>query len=82
MSASSAAVAGSPSTDANFSDATDWAAAPFASGVPTVRNDEAWTGGVHEGNASGGAWVRFGAMHGSKAGTSETRIGVAPAGRG
>jgi hypothetical protein len=41
-----------------------FAAAPFASGLPTVMLVEDWLGGLHEGNASGGPCVRFGATHG------------------
>jgi hypothetical protein len=62
--------------------ASPFAAAPLASGVPTVTEPDVETGGLHDGNASGGPWVRFGAVHAAKAGTMETRIGVAPFGRG
>jgi hypothetical protein len=39
----------------------EFAAAPFASGVPTVRNPDDCAGGLHDGKASGGPWVRFAA---------------------
>ena len=58
------------------------APAPFASGVPTVKKLELCVGGLQEGNASGGPCVRFGEPHGLYEGTSDTRSGVAPAGRG
>jgi len=37
-----------------------FAAAPLASGVPTVTFNEAWMGGAQEPNASGAPCVRFG----------------------
>src|SRR5215207_11737451 len=58
------------------------AAAPFASGVPTVTKLDDCTGGLHDGNASGGPCVRFGAVQVLYAGTKATRSGVAPFGRG
>src|SRR5688572_12826650 len=61
---------------------TELATAPLASGVPTVRKLEACTGGLHDGKASGGPCVRLGAVHELYAGTSDTRRGVAPLGRG
>src|SRR5256885_674328 len=62
---------------------TEFAAAPFASGVPTVRKLDDCTGGLQDGNASGAPWVLLpGAAHCLYAGTSETRSGVAPLGRG
>src|SRR5687767_9880921 len=60
----------------------DFAGAPLASGVPTVTKFELGTGGLQEGNASGGPCVRFVAPHWLNAGTSGTRSGVAPCGRG
>jgi hypothetical protein len=59
-----------------------FAAAPLASGVPTVMDWDVWTGGLHDGNASGGPCVRLGVVHALYAGTSDTRNGVAPFGRG
>ena len=47
----------------------------------TAMLGEAGWGGLQEGNASGGPWMRFPDGHCAKAGTSDTRIGVAPAGR-
>ena len=38
------------------------AGAPLASGVPTVSTAERPTGGLQDSNASGGPWVRFGAV--------------------
>ena len=38
-------------------------AARFASVVPTVRLGEDPTGGLHDGDASGGPWDRFGDVH-------------------
>src|SRR5688572_9660225 len=55
---------------------------PFASLVPTVNDVESWTGGRQEGNARGGPCVRFGAKQPLYEGTSESRRGVAPFGRG
>ena len=37
---------------------------------------------MHDGNASGAPWVRFGAVHALYAGTKDTRSGVAPFGLG
>jgi hypothetical protein len=73
---------GAPTCTSNLMNPTEFAAAPFASGVPTVKKLEGETGGLQEGNASGGPWVRFGAVHWLYAGTSGIRIGVAPFGRG
>src|SRR5687767_9727989 len=73
---------GRPTTTRSFTFASAFAAAPLASGEPTVIALDAWTGGLHDGNASGGPWVRFGAVHALYAGTIETRSGVAPFGRG
>jgi hypothetical protein len=61
---------------------TDLAPAPLASGVPTVRKFDVCTGGAHDEKARGGPCVLFGAVHWSYAGTSATRSGVAPLGRG
>ena len=41
----------------------DFAAAPFASGVPTVRKLEACCGGAHDGNESGSPCVLFAETH-------------------
>ena len=60
-------------------EADGWA---FASGVPIVRKDEERCGGLHDGNASGGPCVSPGVVQGVKAGTRDTRSGVAPLGRG
>ena len=49
--------------------------APFASGEPMVSDVDDWTGGLHDGNASGGPCVRFGAAHALYAGTSDARSG-------
>src|SRR5690349_16204583 len=79
-------VINSSSGDVTFTfsvaDPTMCAAAPLASGVPTVRKFEACVGGLQDGKASGEPWVLFGAVHCLKAGTSETRSGLAPFGRG
>ena len=61
---------------------TEFAPAPFASGDPMVRFVDVWTGGLHDGNASGGPCVRFGAAHALYAGTIDARSGLAPTGRG
>jgi hypothetical protein len=58
-----------------------FAGAPFTVGSPTVIDWDAWTGGLQDGNASGGPCVRFGAVHALNAGTSVTRNGLAPFGR-
>jgi hypothetical protein len=63
-------------------DAIAFAAAPFASGEPTVMAVDDCTGGLHDGNASGGPCVRFGAAQALYAGTMDAAIGVAPLGRG
>jgi hypothetical protein len=73
---------GTPTRTAMRSDPTEFAGAPFASGDPTVMEFDDWTGGLHDGNASGGPCVRFGAAHALYAGTSDATIGVAPFGRG
>src|SRR5687768_16091213 len=73
---------GVPTLTSSFANPTEFAPAPLASGVPTVTDPEAWTGGLHDGNASGGPCVRFGAVHALYAGTSDATIGVAPLGRG
>ena len=81
-SASSAGVAGLPTTTALRRlpwKATWW---PLVSGVGTVTCGEFLMGGLHEPNASGGPCVRFAEVHGRNAGTSEKREGVAPFGRG
>ena len=65
----------------NVIDPTEFAPAPLASGLPTVRKLDAWTGGLQDGNASGAPWVLFGVAHALYAGTSEARKGVAPLGR-
>ena len=63
-------------------DPTAFAGAPFASGEPTVSALDDWTGGLHDGNASGGPCVRFGAVHALYAGTIDATIGDAAFGRG
>jgi hypothetical protein len=63
-------------------DPTEFAPAPFASGEPTVSDVEVWVGGLHDGNASGGPCVRFGAVHAVYAGTIDAEIGLADFGRG
>jgi hypothetical protein len=73
---------GVPTRTARRMEPTAFAAAPFASGEPTVMAVDDWTGGLHDGNASGGPCVRFGAAHALYAGTSDATIGVAPLGRG
>ncbi len=65
-----------------FRNPLEFAAAPFASGVPTVSHDDSGTGPLQAGNESGGPCVRFAAEHGLNAGVSGTRMGVAPLGRG
>ena len=47
----------------NVIDPTEFAPAPLASGLPTVRKLDAWTGGLQDGNASGAPWVLFGVPH-------------------
>jgi hypothetical protein len=59
----------------------DFAAAPFASGVPIVRKLDACAGGAHDGDARGAPCVLFGELHCLNAGTSGTRRGDAPWGR-
>ena len=54
---------------------TEFAAAPFASGEPMVSDVEVWTGGLHDGNASGVPCVRFGVAHALYAGTIDARSG-------
>jgi hypothetical protein len=39
------------------------------------------TGGLQDGNASGGPWLRLGAVHALNAGTTVTRNGLAAFGR-
>src|SRR5687767_14027890 len=71
-----------PTSTSSFTKPVMFAAAPLASGVPTVTEPDDWTGGLHDGNASGGPCVRFGVVHALYAGTRDTRSGVAPLGRG
>jgi hypothetical protein len=47
------------------------AAAPFASGVPTVRWLDVWLGGVHDGDARGDPCAELGAVQAVNAGTSD-----------
>ena len=54
---------GLPTTAGIADEAGKLAAPPNASGVPTVACAEVCTGGLHDGNASGGPCVRFGAAH-------------------
>src|SRR5215208_4046383 len=82
MSASSPTVDGSPANTSTRIEPTEFATRPLSSGVPIVREPDAWTGGVQAGKASGGPWMRFGVVHELKAGTSAKRSGVAPLGRG
>ena len=65
----------------NLTEPTELATPPPASGVPTVTSLDVCTGGLHEGNASGGPCVRFELVHCANAGTSETLNGLAPFGR-
>src|SRR5688572_20050187 len=55
--------------------------AGLPSPTPIVRLPEPGCTGLHEGNASGGPWVRLAAVQGLAAGTSGTRRGVALFGR-
>src|SRR5687767_8039328 len=82
-SASSAGVPGSPTRVASRACPTEFAAAPFASGVPTVRYGDRLTGGAHDGWASGGPCVRLMGLipHWTYSGTRDTISGLAPAGR-
>ena len=73
---------GSSGTGRRSTKPTEAAPLPFTSGVPIVRGRELRTGGAQEPNESGAPCVRPGAMHSEKAGTSATRTGVAPRGRG
>ena len=80
-SASSVVVDGLPASTLSTKAPVEFAAAPFASGVPTVRKSEVGTGGPQEPNESGAPCVLFGAAQGLKAGTSEARKGEAPLAR-
>ena len=75
-------MAGAPAIAVNLTSPEEFAAAPFASGVPTVRCGDAWAGGLQEGKVSDGPCVRLGAVHALYAGTSGTRMFAAPFGRG
>src|SRR4051794_11588480 len=81
-SASSDSVAGSPATTMYRTDPEKFATKPFASGLPMVSTLELMLGWAQDGNASGAPCARLDEVHGAYAGTSETRIGVAPFGRG
>jgi len=59
-SASSAGVEGFPANTESVSAPLIFAAAPLASGVPTVSTLERSLGGLHDAKARGGPWVRFG----------------------
>ncbi len=65
----------------SFTEPVELAAAPLASGVPTVRLDEVWAGGLQEAKLSEGACMRFGDTQATCAGTSGVYSGVAPCGR-
>ena len=54
---------GMPTSAPYRTDPTEVAAAPFASGVPTVRCAERWAGGLQDAKASGGPCTRVGALH-------------------
>ena len=73
---------GTPTLTPSLMKPTEFAPAPFASGEPMVSDVDDWTGGLHDGNASGGPCVRFGAAHALYAGTIDARSGLAPTGRG
>src|SRR3954470_6876126 len=73
---------GTPACTSRRTEATEFAGAPLASGEPTVRYVDVCTGGLQDGNASGAPCVLFGVVQALKAGTIETRNGVAPFGRG
>ena len=60
---SSAGVAGARGIAMNLTSPDEFAAAPFASGVPTVRCGDDWAGGLQEGNVSAGPCVRLGVVH-------------------
>src|SRR5688500_9999236 len=88
-SASSAGVAGTPTIASTFTEPSAFRGAPFASGDPIVSQDELCTGGLQDPSGldalpgkSGGPCRRLGAVHALYAGTSGTRVGVAPFGRG
>ena len=68
--------------DRDLDAADQSASAPFASDVPTVMEFDDCTGGLHDGNASGGPCVRFGAVHSLYAGTSDVTSGLPTAGAG
>src|SRR4051812_13555577 len=72
----------SPTITLNSRNAVELAWKPFESGVPTVRVLELRAGGLHDPDASGRPWVRFGAVHCLYEGSSDARNGVAPLGRG
>ena len=73
---------GAPTTTLSRTWPIERESAGLPSPTPTVRwVDPGWTG-LQEPNASGGPCVRFGEVHGFAAGTSGTRKGDAPLGRG
>ena len=73
---------GFPAIVFNRTEPLKLAAAPFASGVPTVRFGETFCGDVQDPNDKGAPCVLFAALQAWYASTSEVRSGVAPLGRG
>src|SRR6185436_15281157 len=74
---------GTPTLTLRRMDAFPFELAPFASNVPIVRLFDDWTGGLHDGNTSGGPWVRLPVpVHSVNEGTSDATIGLAASGRG
>ena len=56
---------GTPGITLNLTQPEEFAAAPFASGVPTVSCADDCAGGLHDACPSGGPWVRFGLVQAS-----------------
>ena len=71
-----------PTTTENLTVPVIFGFLAFASKVPTVRKPDRSTGGLHEGEFSGGPCSRFGDVHWVYEGTRETRNGDPDRGRG
>jgi hypothetical protein len=73
---------GTPTFTVSLTNPIEFAAAWFASGEPIVTDCEVATGGLQDGNTSGGPCCRLGVAQACCAGTIDAYSGDAPFGRG